>query len=426
MSAKISRTLKRQTSIRNTKNLADEAAAVGAAFDTVVKDTNTEILVGCAAAQLSSDFPDDPDSELALAAKWGLPPSEVAASGSGRLTRRSRSNPLNRPESSGSIVGTVDDPAANTRLSAGLAMDPGQEMPSDFRDGTNHEFILGPAEWDDGNWTLVPNKSGQGEAEGAKSGASGTSNKQHIPQFIIIPKYFPDWFDLSMDPDTLGPIPEEWLAPVSSTASPDAPTLPDWAAIDLAIFEEIMDALTDEESTLDRMAQYYSPVVNQTDSDIDGLEAQMLNLAITESMKNSRATGLGEERRAGSSKINLGAVIVEVNTDGETMPPGSPLQRPRAPPDVNPGNNAGPSKGKSVAPDEKGPEYDRLHRSGKGKKSGKAKKPEQPDKTKENHLRPDHFKRDQSEIPDGGWFRATTAGPNGPPSPPSQFGLTRI
>ncbi|KAJ7752438.1 hypothetical protein DFH07DRAFT_941453 [Mycena maculata] len=254
-------------------------------------------------------------------------------------------------------------------------------------DGTDLDIILAPVATWDNEWTLATSKKGV-KVEG---GRNSSFQKDRLP---AQPKYFPDWFDLSDDEDTLGPIPEEWVV---STIAHKAPALPEVQRMDLSIFEGILQEMSDDEDMLELLSEYYSPAVSTKDVRIQA--------AIIDSWKDPRAEGLGAERRAGPSKLKLGAVIVEVNSDTEPNP-ASGSARPK-------------DKGKGVDSAEKGPEYIHLHHAGRASKQEKIDKAaEKKAKAKGTHLKPQHFRRDQSEIPDGGWFRATTVEPGGPPNPP--------
>ncbi|KAJ6454907.1 hypothetical protein C8R47DRAFT_1082975, partial [Mycena vitilis] len=110
--------------------------------------------------------------------------------------------------------------------------------------------------------------------------------------------YFPDWF---------------WTDNETSTISQTAPELPDIPFLDLAIMAEIIQDLSDDEDIAKLLADYDSPATE---------DAQMQQ-AIFECLKDPKAKCLGAERRAGPSKLKLGAVIVEVAEDGQEIP-GSP------------------------------------------------------------------------------------------------------
>ncbi|KAJ6505642.1 hypothetical protein C8R47DRAFT_1066551 [Mycena vitilis] len=76
---------------------------------------------------------------------------------------------------------------------------------------------------------------------------------------------------------------------------------------------EIIQDLSDDEDIAKLLADYDSPATE---------DAQMQQ-AIFECLKDPKAKCLGAERRAGPSKLKLGAVIVEVAEDGQEIP-GSP------------------------------------------------------------------------------------------------------
>ncbi|KAJ7181104.1 hypothetical protein C8R46DRAFT_1071467, partial [Mycena filopes] len=241
-------------------------------------------------------------------------------------------------------------------------------------DSTDLDTILAPADWDN-EWTVTTARKGS---------KVGGGSKLNVDKLAVQPKYFPEWFDPNDEEDI--------------TSNESILELPTFQPIDLSILESIIQDMSDEEEILELLSEYSLPI-NESSED------EQVQAAIMESWKDPKAIRLGTERRAGPSTVKLGAVIVEVGDDHENL---------AHTPD-NPGAAAGSSsKGKGVDTGEKGPEYHKLHQSGRAKKQGK--KSERTAKAKGNHLKPEHFKRDQSEIPEGGWFRATTVEPPSPPS----------
>ncbi|KAJ7495192.1 hypothetical protein FB451DRAFT_1163931 [Mycena latifolia] len=422
-------------------------------------------------------------SDLDLAAKWGLPHDVVQAAEGRRVTRGSRSTMPKRLEMSRPSSGAVDDSAANKRLevslkeidasaaglevsrkvdasavvrlevsrkvdasaaiqspvmhdAAGSANDdsgdktvvlsaigelPWGNLPAvdrnvlqashaphvlryeleeymqlfqsqydgdseDSEDSTDTDMILAPVHTWDNNWTIATNKHGVRLDSG---------NKLNMNQLTVKPKFFPEWFDMSDEEE--------------SSVPQNAPELPNIQRIDLSILEDIIQDMSDDEDILELLSEYCAPVVHYT-------EDQQVQAAIIESLKDPKASSLGAERRAGSSTLKVGALIVKLESDDEPIASTTPQGSYGS-------GGAGPApkdKGKSVDSGEKGADYDKLHHKGKAREAKKVKKSVKgTGKAQENHLRPGHFKRDQSEIPDGGWFRATTVGPDGPPSPPS-------
>ncbi|KAJ7917253.1 hypothetical protein B0H13DRAFT_2322505 [Mycena leptocephala] len=229
-------------------------------------------------------------------------------------------------------------------------------------DDSNLDIILAPADWES-EWTLTT--SGKGFKAGGGS-------KLNTNKLAVQPKYFPDWFDPSDDEDD---------------------------SIET-------QSMSDEEEILGLVSEYGLTVTESS-------EDEQVQAAIIESWKDPKARRLGAERRAGPSALKLNTLIVEVTSETEENP-----DSPKAQGSASAPNNGRPSKGKGVDFGERGPEYDRTGQSqagrpietGADKKKGKA---------RENHLKPEHFKRDQSEIPGGGWFHATTVEPDGPPTPPA-------
>ncbi|KAJ7179957.1 hypothetical protein C8R43DRAFT_1117299 [Mycena crocata] len=264
---------------------------------------------------------------------------------------------------------------------------------------TDIDTILAPVISWDNEWTVATNRKGL-KTEGGKDYIN--PKKELTTQ----PKFFPDWFDSSDDED----VSETTYEDSNMAVIHKVPVLPEYQPIDLSILEGILEDMSDDEDILELLSEYYQPA-NKSSEDMQ------IQAAIIESLKDPKAKHLGAERRAGSSTVKLGAVIVEINSDTEATAD-SPMANVSGKAKSASGQQ---SKGKNVDTAEKGPDYDRLHHTAWHAKTGKTdqKTEKKAAKAKGNHLKPQHFKRDQSEIPDGGWFRATTVGPDGPPSPPS-------
>jgi len=92
-----------------------------------------------------------------------------------------------------------------------------------------------------------------------------------------------------------------------------APKIPEFESFNLSVFEGILRDMSDIEDILELLSEYYSPAM-----DCDSEESHS-QVAILESWKNPKAKSLGAEKRADTSTLNLGAVIVEVNSDGESI-----------------------------------------------------------------------------------------------------------
>ncbi|KAF8184325.1 hypothetical protein K438DRAFT_1974528 [Mycena galopus ATCC 62051] len=290
-------------------NLAEEAAAVGAAFDIHVGDTtNKEVFVNLAATRLIRDdsAPAHLVSDLDLATKWGLP--EVLASEGGKVTGSSRSTKPQRLETS------VDDSAApRLEPSSPLAVD-GSAAHLEFANGTMAAFDLSsstiPEEMNGkatdldftptmavnqtSEWTVVTNKYGGSDVEGARNNFPSASSQ--FPVLKIEQKFFPTWFDLSNEEDTLGPIPEDWIV---STVTPTAPTLPKLEPMDFSIMEGILDDVSDDKATLAMRSDLYSQLSVQGDEDAN------MQAAIMNSCKDPKAMSLGAGWRAGYSKLQF-------------------------------------------------------------------------------------------------------------------------
>ncbi|KAJ7839107.1 hypothetical protein B0H14DRAFT_3869816 [Mycena olivaceomarginata] len=152
--------------------------------------------------------------------------------------------------------------------------------------------------------------------------------------------------------------------------------------------------------------------------DSDSESDTEIQAALFESWDHSRAESLDAGWRASDSRINLGAVIVEIESEDDKGASTS-------------GKNDNPhDKGKGVHSEEKGPRYEEFKQAGpsklhprpekpkpKGTHQGKSKAKGSGVKVKmarEHHFEPANFRRDPSEIPGGGYYRETTVGPDGP------------
>ncbi|KAJ7208904.1 hypothetical protein GGX14DRAFT_566600 [Mycena pura] len=300
---------------------------------------------------------------------------------------------------------------------------------------------------DDAGWTrVVRNNTHKVNVEGAGAPAA----------LVIKRSFFPDWFSPDEEEST-----EDEDGAESEPYSPKldniaVPTLPAWKPIEFNMFESIKQELSDNE-------EIYG-LLTEEDSDTD--DDANIQMALFESWKALKARTPDAEKGAGESKVHVGVTIVELDDDGQEIENTRTYWGSRRDSKVK-------SKGKGVHTDEKGPRYDELHQAGPSRpkfkpamgtnksapgpdiginSNQKAEEQYEPgdnkfkpvvhpatdmqskDKTRatkstaksvkvemarEHHFKPSNFRREQTEIPEGGYFRETTAGPGGPPDPPS-------
>ncbi|KAJ7869993.1 hypothetical protein B0H13DRAFT_1896437 [Mycena leptocephala] len=373
------RTKKRTDSSRNNQSLEAEAVAVGASFDSVGGsiEEHARIVAGRPRAR---SLPGELVSDIDLAAKWGLPEDEVQESMGRRVTRSTRStkperqevpsrdtsaamrqevsDPVSisdasaatqeRHELSGNIKATDSsaamrqeesgpvkavDTSAATLLARHLCQEPevltaegelrwGQLPAVDknalrvvlaprvrraeledhleffygsFSDGIEQaetHAVLEPVFSWSNEWTTV-HKAGR-RVEGGKE-----LYKQY--GLTVQRQFFPEWFDSEPDSET------DESAVEYTTHSP---SLPEIEPIDIEILGSILQDMSDNEDVMELMS----------DEDIPEEDAD-LQAVLLASWKDSRASCLGREWRAGSSKITVGAVIVEIDSKGNEIRP---------------------------------------------------------------------------------------------------------
>ncbi|KAI0686303.1 hypothetical protein C8T65DRAFT_588906, partial [Cerioporus squamosus] len=214
----------------------------------------------------------------------------------------------------------------------------------------------------------------------------------------VASRYFPSWFDLSEVEDQLGPLPVEWI----STAT-TVPVLPDLAPVNLSILDEILRDIA------------AARVRSTAEED----ERSQLEMAIVASMRTAEDERIKREEMEGEIYgLTARAMIVTVDSDSE----------PEVPAGLN-GRYSHEQKGKDVPRDAEQREFLRRFASCEPSSSGRTAKatgssgppkenrsgPAKPaDRAKDKTVQ---FKRESSQMPEGGWFRATTAaGGRGPPS----------
>ncbi|KAJ7816427.1 hypothetical protein B0H14DRAFT_3148638 [Mycena olivaceomarginata] len=221
---------------------------------------------------------------------------------------------------------------------------------------------------------------------------------------IIARKFFPLNF-AAHGPDTSNEERDrEGNAPAATTYT--IPALPQWMPMNFDFLESIKQGFSDNEEITE--------LLTESDSESD----TEIQAALFESWDHSRAESLDAGWRASDSRINLGAVIVEIESEDDKGASTS-------------GKNDNPhDKGKGVHSEEKGPRYEEFKQAGpsklhprpekpkpKGTHQGKSKAKGSGVKVKmarEHHFEPANFRRDPSEIPGGGYYRETTVGPDGP------------
>ncbi|KAJ7695211.1 hypothetical protein B0H17DRAFT_1131675 [Mycena rosella] len=374
---------RRSVSAPNVKTLGEEIAAVNAPPDTTVGDaTGGEFGGGKVAARLGNESPHGHrTSNLDLAVKWGLPCNVVQATEDTSSDEHADIPGAEEKSEEGISVFSAHGelplwnlPAAdNAMLRAdivphvwkleleeymGLFQTTVSEDTDSDGDSTDINMIMTPVEsWDNGDWTLATSKTVR--VEGVYD------SKQN--KLAVHSKYFPEWFNLSND---------NRLVEVLSEID-----LPEFPPLDFSVLEGRLQEISNNKNILELLSGLYSPAAATT-------EDMQIQAAIIESLKDPKAKHLHAKRRVGSSALKLGAVIIKVNTDGE--------ERTGLADEAE----AGPSKGKGVDATEKGPEYEKLHKSGRAKKGDQAEKKShrKTEKVKDNHLKPQHFKQNVQEA----------------------------
>ncbi|TBU54578.1 hypothetical protein BD310DRAFT_980233 [Dichomitus squalens] len=192
------------------------------------------------------------------------------------------------------------------------------------------------------------------------------------PSIKIASKFFPNWFDLCDAEDQLGPLPGDWL----STRAGDTPTLPD------------VSHLTIGSSLLD---EFWHAVSTQN----DGNEVESIQKAIRASMITADA-----ERQARLQKetsLRFHAVIVEIEDEDTPAPAGTN------------GRFTANQKQKSVP---RSSEQREFLENFAGGRTSRAAKPTAGQNRPTSHKRtpPAAYKREPSQVPDGGWYSASATG----------------
>ncbi|TBU58519.1 hypothetical protein BD310DRAFT_958816 [Dichomitus squalens] len=202
----------------------------------------------------------------------------------------------------------------------------------------------------------------------------------------VVTRYFPSWFDLCDFEDQLGPIPTDW-----SSTTTGSPILPE------------VQVSSGGTSLLDEFWQE----VDSSDED-GALQRAIANSICTAEAEVTRQTGIE------SRPLEVMATLVEVISEEE--------KEPEAPTGQS-GRYTSKQKGKHVPRTSQQREFLKQFVSGHTRRSATP-APERSDKksseSKPVKTGPARFKRESSQVPDGGWFRdSTRGGGRGPPSSPS-------
>ncbi|KAJ7739626.1 hypothetical protein B0H14DRAFT_3168023 [Mycena olivaceomarginata] len=386
----------------------------------------------------------DEGTETHLANKWGLAPEELRAMEGGRAMRSKRAAPpkadskaLENAEKSragyrggtpgGSELSSLssdseEDEVAGTMVLVGKGdLDHGK-LPAANLDELRlhspprvHPYDI--LEYFDEHTPALLASDAESSKEEFAVDVPGwktvTTKKRHKPSVegmrlrgvpIIARKFFPLNFAAHGLDTSNGERDREGNAPAATTYT--IPALPQWMPMNFDFLESIKQGFSDNEEITELLTESYS----ESDTEIQA--------ALFESWDHSRAESLDAGWRASDSRINLGAVIVEIESEDDKGASTS-------------GKNDNPhDKGKGVHSEEKGPRYEEFKQAGpsklhprpekpkpKGTHQGKSKAKGSGVKVKmarEHHFEPANFRRDPSEIPGGGYYRETTVGPDGP------------
>ena len=245
----------------------------------------------------------------------------------------------------------------------------------------------------------ISSRPGKTRPDGWTLAVAGTRERTPPPRVLsVATRFFPSWFDLSeqREEDPYGPLPREWLVS-SPTSSHVLPTIKIDSSLATEFWSEIDSS--DEERELQRAIQA------------------------------SVATAAEEfERREQEASVPAMAILVEMNSDKETEPPTPEVARedsdskvPEAPAGRN-GRYSSEQKGKTVPRSKDQREFLRRYVSRpRGRREKDKSMPSSSRDTGKTPQGPAQFKREPSLVPEGGWFRASTAaGGRGPPQgPPS-------
>ncbi|KAJ7187572.1 hypothetical protein GGX14DRAFT_580962 [Mycena pura] len=472
MSSTNVRTMAAGASMRNRKSITVEAEVAGATLDTMSKSDGIGEHSGHEYRSVTP--PAMHATEEHLAEKWGLPADDGGALPGMRVTRSKR---LTVPRTEGAraeMPGDSDAQGLEAIRDAGASEVPNREsddaltavgeleeghLPafdqntlqvtaaprlrpyeleeyfleypkreyssSDDNSSDETQQVVLHHRADDAGWTRVErNNTHKVNVEGAGAPAA----------LVIKRSFFPDWFSPDEEEsieDEDGAESEPFSPKLNNVA---VPKLPAWKPIELNIFETIKQELSDDEEIYGLLTE---------DSDIEDDAASQM--ALFESWKALKAQGPDAGRRAGESTVHVGVTIVELDdSEHEIEDTHTYKGSKRASKDK--------LKGKGVHGDEKGPRYDEFHHAGPSRpkfqptmRTGKPTGPYEPGDTpkdskpadnptatrakaksvkvemaREHQFKPSNFRREHSEIPEGGYFRETTAGfLGGPPDSPS-------
>ncbi|KAJ7695843.1 hypothetical protein B0H14DRAFT_3658426 [Mycena olivaceomarginata] len=185
-----------------------------------------------------------------------------------------------------------------------------------------------------------------------------TTKKRHKPSVegmrlrgvpIIARKFFPLNFAAHGLDTSNGERDREGNAPAATTYT--IPALPQWMPMNFDFLESIKQGFSDNEEITE--------LLTESDSESD----TEIQAALFESWDHSRAESLDAGWRASDSRINLGAVIVEIESEDDKGASTS-------------GKNDDPhDKGKGVHSEEKGPRYEEFKQAGPSKLHPRPEKP---------------------------------------------------
>ncbi|TFK37867.1 hypothetical protein BDQ12DRAFT_723938 [Crucibulum laeve] len=395
---------KKQTSPCNACTLVEEVVVLGVAFNMTVKDTLLSVYE--TAGKLEQPFQLPPVDVSTLPTDTTSPQSNAKTDfeNGGCVLRSTCTNflqhhtdaePCSRSDSEGALL----TPASLSTQLAGLSdtMSSLSSLENSSESNVEDEEPLPPLLDEDSSDEefIVPTKTCT-----LISALINDDVKE-------VTKFFPSWFNLSDDEDSLGPIPDDWELLVLNI-----PILPELNKVNLELYSELLTSfLFPLDSNASEMDDYYA-----VDSDD---EAECLQLAIENSLSSHKEAN--SNRRVSSSvKVLSMAVIVKVVSDEEAPPIASTSGQNRQPrtkdgskhPETEWKSKEKTSpkldKGKMVDPNERGPGYSEFTNLFETKRKHKQPTP------KEYKLdnTPMDFKRDSSEIPSRGWFQATTVRPD--------------
>ncbi|TFY57697.1 hypothetical protein EVJ58_g6867 [Rhodofomes roseus] len=458
---------------QDTRTLADEVRAAGADPDEL--RAGPSVLEGTGTLREYELPPVEPEhggrphgpplwaaTDIELAVRWGIPDYDALANRAGttRITRNRSTRLRNDPVPRNVRVENNANPDAEIRVAddrTALTISPNgdesAEVPAateevaeqmnipaateevaeqKYRPALNIKAesdgtVAGSPEPERGGVTLPVDRDSDGRwsvATGRRS-ASPMSTTNSATTLTTRSRFFPDWFDLmeSDDTDPYGPIPDDW-----ERVEP----------VDYAEFNELISFYEDSEPTV----YEHSPPESSDE------EYEQMQLAIARSLQDRGRTYYEASGEASGSSshhtVPVNAVIVEVKEEPaktqrytkaekgkgvdrdeeqrqflhDYCRGSSSAPAPVPPPSHRPAAPGPPPDGSDPDRDDSSPEPRRQ------RKSKKRREPAKPKKDKDHKPKTTRFKRENSQVPDGGFFSATIFDEGSddggrPPSPPS-------